>query len=447
MISMKKNINTIITILLAVLTVAFASCSNEYEPVFDETPDDRLREQVEEMRTLLLSAPNGWKGHIFTGTGPGFFFYFDFQENGKVRMVSDFDEESGSEVMDATYLLKGLQRPTLSFDTYSYIHLLSDPTGSVNGGIDGVGLISDFEFSLDSNEEGVVELTGIKNGVKMTMTQATAQEEDEYLDGIIGNQVSQLKSYITDFKFPYVEVSTNTKLAVKVDTTAKIFSLLFLDQDKNVVQLASRYTHSNDGLLLAQPLQYGSNLTFQEVLWDPIQDNYYLLNGSSRLYFENDSAPVIPLVYALGFLHQYVFVDPSVQGYQAKLPADFLNIYNTAKTGVFNVDDYQLELIAFSLLFDASNTVYMDYYVQNSTGTYRARFTYSMSVNSAGKATFNFVAQDANAAVIASGLAPLLNYFKNNTFNINYYEDTDFGVMAGFYPEQSPTAYFYGFLE
>jgi hypothetical protein len=183
------------------------------------------------------------------------------------------------------------------------------------------------------------------------------------------------------------------------------------------------------------------------LFWDATLKNYYILNGNQKIYLKTSATPVIPLVYALGFLHEFVLVDPSVDGYEAKLPAAFKDIYNASKTGVYNVGTYKLELIAFALRFDATNQIQMYYFIENSTGTYRAAFTYNMNVTSDLKVTFSLVSQDANASVIASGLTPMLNYFKNNTFKIEYYVDPDFGLMAGFYPEQTPAAYFYGFLE
>jgi hypothetical protein len=140
-------------------------------------------------------------------------------------------------------------------------------------------------------------------------------------------------------------------------------------------------------------------------------------------------------------------MDESIDGYLEKLPAAFMDIYNEAKAGVFAIEPYKLELIAIYLQFDAEDNVNMYYFIQNSTGTYRAAFQYKMVVSNSDKATFTLISTDPNGEVIEPGLRPLLDYFENNTFVLDYVEDADFGTMAGFYPEQTPGANFFGLIE
>src|SRR5687768_7845327 len=74
------------------VALCLAACDNSYESIFKQSPDDRLRETLTEYSTLLMDAPHGWKASLYTGSGAGYFYYFDFNDNGNVTMLSDFGE-------------------------------------------------------------------------------------------------------------------------------------------------------------------------------------------------------------------------------------------------------------------------------------------------------------------------------------------------------------------
>jgi hypothetical protein len=441
-IEMKRFSHYIAFIILTLLTYG---CTKEYEGVFQDSADERVRREMEAFKTQLLTAENGWKGYIYTGTGPGFLFFMEFRDDGYVTMISDFNESSGTTVQTTTYTMKGLQQPTLSFDTYAYIHLLADPSGSVNGGVNGQGLVSDFEFYLQGTSTDSLRLMGIKNGVPMVLVKATASEREKFTAGEVGETIAETDAYFKGNPFPWVQIG-NREVAVELDSASKLFSFLYLDQSDNVIVLSSQFTYTPDGLYLRTPLVLG-NSVIQEVHWDNNLNNFYILVNSQKIYFQEGTEPVIPLVRALGFLHEFVIMDESIDGYLEKLPAAFMDIYNEAKAGVFAIEPYKLELIAIYLQFDAEDNVNMYYFIQNSTGTYRAAFQYKMVVSSSDKATFTLVSTDPNGEVIEPGLRPLLDYFENNTFVLDYVEDADFGTMAGFYPEQTPGANFFGLIE
>ena len=142
---MKNMKNTLLINVLIAACMVLAGCDDNYETIFPETPDDRVKKSLEEYNTLLMSAPYGWKASLYTGTGAGYFYYLDFNENGSVTMLSDFNQSAAGEPMTSEWVVKALQRPTLSFTSYSYIHLPADPDGNINNGIPGSGLLSDFE--------------------------------------------------------------------------------------------------------------------------------------------------------------------------------------------------------------------------------------------------------------------------------------------------------------
>src|ERR1044072_3323098 len=128
----------------------FASCRRDDDNLFDKSPDERLNETLTKYQTALTASTTGWNANLVTGDGGSYRFYFSFDDKNRVQMYSDWDTSTSSNVRESSYRLKALQQPSLIFDTYSYIHILSDPDGSVNGGTYGQGLKSDFEFAIDT---------------------------------------------------------------------------------------------------------------------------------------------------------------------------------------------------------------------------------------------------------------------------------------------------------
>src|SRR5690242_11613758 len=164
--------------LILIITV-FTACKKEDDPVFDQSPDARITATLNKYQQELVNAPYGWKGLIFPKGIPRsvFGFYFKFNDANRVSMFSDFDASTSSTLKESSYRLKALQQPCLLFDTYSYVHLLSDPDAGVNGGAYGSGLSSDFEFSLDSISGDTIKLTGRFNKCEAYLVKATQQEQ------------------------------------------------------------------------------------------------------------------------------------------------------------------------------------------------------------------------------------------------------------------------------
>src|SRR5262245_26619894 len=122
---MNKNL---LYYLLAIILVS--SCKRDDDFVFDKSSDERINETLKTYQAALTSSQYGWNGSLHTGDGVLYRFYFSFNDSNRVQMLGDFDSTSGSDLKESSYRLKALQQPSLIFDTYSYLHLLSDPDGS-----------------------------------------------------------------------------------------------------------------------------------------------------------------------------------------------------------------------------------------------------------------------------------------------------------------------------
>lgn len=246
-------------ILLTILS--FISCKKEDSHPFDTSPTDRMTELLDQYQNTFVNAPNGWRATIFpdSGKGGGFTFYFRFTNDNRVSMLSDIASSTLTQFFESSYRMKGLQQPALIFDTYSYLHILSDPNNEINGGIRGRGLLSDFEFAVDTVTADSVKLTGRFNGSKAFMvpaSQAEAQNFASYFGTatdleFIGNLTTYFKRLVLG----------SNQFEISINQSIRTITLSWLEN--NVVQtFTTAYYYSANAVVFVTPLFVnGVNIT------------------------------------------------------------------------------------------------------------------------------------------------------------------------------------------
>jgi len=249
---MNKNI---FYYLLAITLVA--SCKRSDDNVFDKSPDERLNETLKAYQTAITSSPYGWNGNLFTADGTLFRFYFSFNDSNRVVMYSDFDSTTSSVLKESSYRLKALQQPSLIFDTYSYIHILSDPDGSVNGGTNGVGLKSDFEFAIDTVAADSISFTGRVNGSRLTFKKATQSDQTIWSTKQVANGVLGFKNY---WKFLSYWKRLNYRgidYELQFDTTSKKVTVSW-GTGAQATSASSKYYFWANGVYFLDPITNGA---------------------------------------------------------------------------------------------------------------------------------------------------------------------------------------------
>ncbi len=206
---------------LLALTLVASCKRDDDDHVFDKSADERINETLKNYQSILTGSQYGWNGSLHTADGTLYRFYFSFTDSNRVQMLGDFDSTAGSVIMESSYRLKALQQPSLIFDTYSYLHVLSDPDGRVNGGEDGVGLKADFEFAIDSAYADSMSFTGRFNGSILTLKKATQSDKNIWTTKQVGNGIANFKNYS---KFLYYWKRLNYRGAdyeLQFDSTVK----------------------------------------------------------------------------------------------------------------------------------------------------------------------------------------------------------------------------------
>jgi len=435
------------TYLMLLSTGLLFSCDKDDSPVLGD-PDVRLDQTLSDYKNTLISAPHGWKATIYPAGGGGYSFYFQFGADDRVTMLSDFNSETAGKSANSSYRLKALQRPTLIFDTYSYIHLLSDPDEKVNGGTRGKGLTSDFEFAFTSVTTDQIKLEGTFNKSEITLIKVTEEEAQSY----VGGQIKQLRDataqYLSVNRYPYLQFSDERKLSLSIDVAKKVVTLSYVDDIDNNNSSSSPFSFTLNGILLKNPLSYGG-IKFQELIWDNAEKQYYMMLGNERENVQNSPTPVIPLRTLFGYAKDYSIIEFDPTKMSDNLSPDFYNRFYQAKAGLAAVgNNAGRNLVNVYFIFTSRNEITIRYRYHNTAGTYyNADYLYDATIDPSGIVSLVLKSQNGNANTAGPGIVALTDYFKNNTFKIDWVADpASTSPLGGLYKAGDTTSFFYGSL-
>jgi hypothetical protein len=254
---------------LMAAVILIAGCQKKTDEIFDKSPDERLADALAQYQQTLVGAANGWKLVIFPKglesqdiEVGGFSFYMKFLDGNRVTMVSDFDSTTGGTFKESGYRLKALQRPSLYFDTYGYVHIPSDPTATISRtpqGDNGYGWGSDFDFSfVDYPPQGdTLRLKGNFNNSDAILVKATAQEAAAYNSKQLASSIKLLQNlnligYFKSFTFG------GRQYHITVDEGNKLVTLSWLNSGGNVQTFTTGYYSTLNGIAFLDPFNTGS---------------------------------------------------------------------------------------------------------------------------------------------------------------------------------------------
>lgn len=433
-------------IYIMLIICLMTSCKKNTTPVFDDL-DSRVGTAVKLDQAMLITPEYGWKATIYPKGGKGYLMYFKFTADGKVTMLSDFNNTTATVPAESTYRLKALQRPTLIFDSYNYIHMLADPDGTVNGGPTGTGLKSDFEFAITSTTSGdSLKIEGVVNGNIMTMVKLTAADAAKILAGNIKTRMDENAAYVNANRYPYLQFEDGLKATVTIDPATKSVKFSYLD-DKNVaVNATVTYATSLTGLNLSDALTY-KNASFNELLWDATAKVYYVNVGGKRINVQNGTFPLIPFDSLLGFGKDYKTIEYNPLTLSGGLGSEFDAFYKTTAANFRALSTSKRELNYMRLTFSADNVVQLRF-SYTTTQEYLADVTYTMAKDANGVIKFVFVTWNGNASgTNGPAVIKVRDYFESNSFKAQWVANTISGstvLLGGLYTVSGSPSFFYG---
>ncbi|SMC90088.1 DUF4302 domain-containing protein [Pedobacter nyackensis] len=434
-----------------VITGFIAGCKKDSDPIFED-PDVRLSAVLAEDQAKLLSAADGWKATIYPIGGKGFTYYFKFTADGKVSMLSDFNLTSAGTIAESTYRLKALQRPTLIFDSYNYIHLAADPDAAISGGgaSTAAGLKSDFEFAFTEAVGDTVKFVGIFNLNRMSMVKLSAAESQAILAGGLKTMMEANTLYLIANRYPYIQFADGTKGAVDLNPVAKSFKFTYVDAQNTIVTQSAVFNFGINKIVLSDPIKYG-NVIFKELLWDSATKAYYIMAGTTRITLQNGTAPLVPLSLMFGYQNTFAYrkITIPASGLPVGVTSGFTAVYNsTVSLFAASSPPTGRTITTIVLTLTSNNTLSVDVTYKSGTSTFLASASYTY-IRVGDVFTLSAPVYNGNWVTRTTEIAPLTNYMLSGPFKINWVTSSNpanTSAMGGFYRTADPSSFFYGVL-
>jgi len=238
--------------ILVGFSLLWCSCQKEDSPIFSKSADERLTEKLDGYATLLKKAEFGWKAAYFPDSASygGWSFWIKFEDNGVVKMLSDYDATASKTVLESHYRVGGSHLPSLIFDSYTYIHNLANP----GLGKKGQGFKGDFEFSFSKVVGDTIYLKSHYD--KSILKLVAAKAEDKNIERNFAVQ-SSLRLLFEDVSKPYFKTlklgETNVELGY--DTYTRRMTFKYQDGSNMVVENRG-VAFLGNGILLALPIKF-----------------------------------------------------------------------------------------------------------------------------------------------------------------------------------------------
>jgi len=291
-------------------TVLFAGCSRKSDLNIDGTPTDvRLAQALAIYQQKLTEAPYGWVLTEYTngsstnggvtrmGPKATFTYYLKFDKNEQVAMLSDFNSTAATVFQNSGYRVKITQRPTLIFDTYSYLHLPCDPDPSISHSPFGSGFNwgTDFEFAFADNIPAAdlgdtIRLQGNLNQATGILVKATQAQQQTFTTNGIGGYTA-FNQILTYFKRAQ---AGGTTLEITPGVGGRSFDIKTAGS-QTITNVGVQYTAT--GIILQDPVTVGSLTvkSFDNLVWNGGTGTISAsINGNTPTTIAPALAPISP---------------------------------------------------------------------------------------------------------------------------------------------------------
>jgi len=331
---MKKNI-----IFSIIIFAVLFGCTDEVDvaPLFNETIDERVNSTLEEYKNTLVDAEFGWKTAYRPDGEVGVFNVFmDFEENGLVKLVSDFNQ--GISDLETTYRVGIGQFPELVFENYTVFHRMFE--------VDGFGLNAEFEFIFEVVSENQIEFRSksdsSKDASKIIFTKATAEDELNIISGR-DDLISLENGFMTsDFLRNFIVTSADNEIVSNGTFTFLDFPnrravvSFYDDTSGNISSLTLPIVNTSEGFKFVDPFVVG-DLKIQNFVYDATNGVYTSTDsGVTTVIGYNlltDSADLNPTLFSSDVnefgtssaFEYYSYLDSSSGNFLRRTSDNFLN--------------------------------------------------------------------------------------------------------------------------
>ncbi len=432
-------------------TLFITGCTKKTDDLFEDPADIRLAKVLAAYEDALMQAP-GWKLFVYPQglrnqdiEVGGLTYYVRFPDSNRTVMVSDFLLDMALVPKESSFRLKALQRPSLIFDTYSYIHVAADPDRDVSfspAQANGFGWGTDYDFSFTQGAPGdTIVLKGNFNNSDAYMIRATEEEIADAFNGEMGNIMLATVNYIGSNNFLYFPATDNSKIGVSLNLFLYRINFNYANGN-NFVTIAAPFSHTTYGLHLKNPVTVGG-YTFQDLFWDAGLQVYYFLAAGTRVNIIDAGGPLFPFNQVIGRSLTTITVPVTALPGQS---AEFTNVYEQIKTNLIN-SAYELDLGEMAFIFDAqTGMMALNVTVFQEGSAFLAQYVFSYAFNSSNLTYLTLETANGNGSAVQNEMMPLLSYLANDLFKIDYYSAGG-ATLGQFTSQNNPDFFFTGTLQ
>lgn len=444
--------------ILIILSICFffVGCTKKTDEIFTKPVDERLSEVLTNYQKYLTAAP-GWKMFVYPkGLEAqnikigGFTYYLKLSNTNRVTMVSDFLLDTIAFIpKESGYRLKALQRPSLIFDTYSYMHIAADPDPNVSfspTGAGGYGYGTDFNFSFtEVTPKDTMVLEGNFNNSSAVLVKATQAEMDAAL---LNQRLAQIifatNRYATRNPYLYFTASPSQKIAAGFDLNKRFLTFSYSEAGGLVTKVVG-FSFTTYGMHLQNIVSLG-NYTFQDIYYDDAKRVYFILSGTNKVEFADNGSPLFSfsLTNTIGNKFTTITVPPGANlfGESPLFLTKYAAVQDAILAGVYGLDLGNMNFIFNSAA--QSMQVVVEVF-QNGAGPFLCQYNYIYQVDANGNFKFRKTTQNPNAALIVDEMANILDYIEADQFTIDGFPVTQ-GLLGQMKSKQNPLFYFTGNL-
>lgn len=423
---------------ITLLVISFLSCKKEsYVPKFDQSPQERMNEQMAMVQDALTSAPNGWIATLPTGLGGGYGFFMVFDKEQKVTMFADLDATSAATSINSQYRIRQDMGAALSFDTYSYISILNNPETSAFGGNIRDGFRSDIDFIFDRASGDSLVFIGKRYRQPFILVKASADQKAKYTSGDYKTGIDKLKQFFVSNPNAYFEMGA-TKVSVEPNATnslnaGKRMTLTAIMPDDVIVSSTAKFAYTLDQMAILDSGLKFNGVVFKRVAWKDATTLALYDNTGKEYILKNNPTPLLPL-YKLwgskynGMLSDFKKINPgtSVKG------AEILNFFHNNMQNGFTGFVFNYGRINF-VWNTANKRLSLNGFSSQNGGTsgWTTTSIYNYTVDANGDYTFT-LNSTFSGGYVSKALQPLHDFLLKNKVRFNYFVDggTIYGLMS-----------------
>jgi len=425
------------------------SCSKpqEVDEIFGTDPDTRIADTLTYVKNTLVDAPNGWKAYLTTEYSGGYGFYMQFAANDRLKMVADLTDQTASELKESTYRIREIMAATLSFDTYSYLTMLQDPSPDVYDGEAGKGMGSDVEFDYVKTSGDTLFFEGRKFYKPLMLVKATEAQQQTYISGKYLDQIEKNKAFLKENPLTSIVVD-KMEAEITFNFPTKIVSIITADADGNFSSLSASFCNTVDGLEIIDGIEI-NKVKIIRFGWKDENTLAGFDTAGNEYPIKINTSSIVPYLVALGTRFSIITV-PDVTTYNG-WSTDFVARRTAAKAGIgrwsFGTGNFILHTIdfKFQVVNNRMSVVFNNTYGANNTNfvlTYNYTYT-----EENGKFKFSLSGTPGgNDGLIYDDVRFILQERINtDTFELGYFVNSETGeIMSQFKSIEHPDFYFTG---